>query len=249
MTRAQSADSWKWQAVIYGYFPSIGGKTKFPQGGGSDVGIDQGKVLDSLNGAFMGSLEANNGRWGAFTDLMYMDLGASKSGIRDLTVGGAPLPVGAAGDAHLDLKGSIWTLAGTYRALADPVSTVDVVAGARMFDMKSSLSWQLTGNVGAIPLPGRAGARDVSMTNWDAIVGVKGRVALGQDRKWFVPYYADVGTGNSELTWQAMTGIGYSFKWGDVIGAWRYLDYKMKSGQPIETMNFNGPAIAAAFRW
>jgi hypothetical protein len=34
-----------------------------------------------------------------------------------------------------------------------------------------------------------------------------------------------------------------------VIGAWRYLDYKFKSGQPVESMNFNGPAIGAVFHW
>jgi hypothetical protein len=46
-----------------------------------------------------------------------------------------------------------------------------------------------------------------------------------------------------------MTGIGYSFGWGDVVGSWRYLDYKMKSGRVIESMNFNGPSLAAVFHW
>jgi len=35
-------------------------------------------------------------------------------------------------------------------------------------------------------------------------------MAFGESRKWFVPYYLDVGTGESDLTWQAMGGIGYS---------------------------------------
>ena len=30
---------------------------------------------------------------------------------------------------------------------------------------------------------------------------------------------------------------------------WRYLDYNMKSGTPIESLNFNGPLVAATFRW
>ena len=40
--------------------------------------------------------------------------------------------------------------------------------------------------------------------------------------------------GESELTWQAIGGIGYAFKWGQVVAAWRYLDYKFKSGSAIE---------------
>jgi hypothetical protein len=87
------------------------------------------------------------------------------------------------------------------------------------------------------------------VSNWDAIAGLKGRVALGEGRHWFVPYYFDVGTGESSLTWQAMAGVGYSFGWGDVTLAWRHIDYDMKSGKSIESVSFDGPGVAAAFRW
>ena len=30
---AQSVHDWKWQATVYGWFPSIGGKTSFPLDG------------------------------------------------------------------------------------------------------------------------------------------------------------------------------------------------------------------------
>ena len=68
-------------------------------------------------------------------------------------------------------------------------------------------------------------------------------------REWFVPWYLDVGTGQTDLTWQAIGGVGYRFGWGEVIAAWRYTDYKFKSGAPIEKLNFNGPAIGVAFHW
>ena len=64
-----------------------------------------------------------------------------------------------------------------------------------------------------------------------------------------MPYYVDVGTGDSDLTWQGIVGIGYAFSWGEVIAAWRYLDYDFKSGQKIESVNLNGPAIGVAFHW
>ena len=68
-------------------------------------------------------------------------------------------------------------------------------------------------------------------------------------REWFVPWYVDVGTGQTDLTWQAIGGLGYSFKWGEVIGVWRYMDYNFKSGAPIEKLTLNGPAIGVAFHW
>jgi hypothetical protein len=246
---AQTAAPWKWQGGIYAYLPTIGGKTTFPQGAGSDVTVDADQILGNLKGAFMGSLEANNGRWGAYTDLMYMDVGDSKSGTRSIGVGRRDLPAGATADADFDLKGWVWTLGGSYRLVSSPSATMDVVAGARLLDVEQKLSWTLAGNIGTVPLPGRAGSLSAGISNWDGIIGVKGKLVFGADRKWFAPYYLDVGTGDSDLTWQAMAGVGYAFSWGEVVGAWRYLDYKMKADKPIEELNFNGPAIAAVFHW
>jgi hypothetical protein len=254
---AQAADAWKYDGIIYLYLPTISGKTNFqgpPAGTGgsgsnSDVGVDAEKILDSLKFAFMGTLEASNGRWGALTDVIYMDVGSSKSGTRDLTVGGAELPAGVNGNAHYDLKGLAWTLGGTWRMVSKPDSTMDLLAGARMLDITQKLEWEFTGNLGPIPTPGRAGNREVKAKNWDAIVGVKGRVAVGDGGKWYVPYYLDVGTGDSDLTWQGVVGLGYEFKWGGLVATWRYLDYKMKSGKAVENLNFNGPMVGAVFHW
>jgi hypothetical protein len=247
---AQTSDAWQFGAAVYVYLPTVSGSTRFPSsGGGSDINIDGSTILDKLKMAFMGSFEARKGAWGGFTDILYVNLGDSKSGIRDMTIGGNQLPAGASANADYDVKGTVWTLAGSYRAIPDVRQPLDVFAGARMLDFKQKLAWQLSGNVGSVPLEGRAGIREARKQNWDAIVGVKGRVTLGSEGKWFVPYYLDVGTGESDLTWQALTGIGYSFGWGDVVASWRYLDYKMKSGSNIESLNFNGPAVAAVFRW
>jgi hypothetical protein len=245
---AQTADSWKWQASIYAYLPDISGRTTFPgNGGGSGATLDADTILDHLKMIFMGSIEASNGHWGVFTDAVYMDIGDTRSGYRDFTLGGSALPAGVDANASYDLKGLAWTLAGTWRVASDPVSKMDVLAGARLFDMRQTFEYGLTGNVGSIPTAGRSGRSEAKLSNWDAIVGVKGRFAFGEDRKWFVPYYVDFGTGESDLTFQAMGGLGYSFGWGEIVGAWRYLDYDMKSGKNIESMTFSGPAIAAVF--
>jgi hypothetical protein len=178
-----------------------------------------------------------------------MDLGGSKSETRDVTIDGVQLPAGVTAGLQLDLKGTVWTLAGTYRMIASPESTVDVFGGARLINLREKLGWEFSANVGPIDGPGREGSSEQKLENWDGIVGVKGRLAFGPGREWFVPYYADVGTGESDLTWQAIGGIGYAFNWGEILAVWRYLDYDFKSGKKIESINFNGPAVGVAFRW
>jgi hypothetical protein len=245
------AQPWQFDAAIYGYFPSAGGSTNFPPsggGGGSTVTIDGDPLLKHLKFAFMGTLAAQKGPWGVFTDYIHVDFGNTSSGSRAITVGGV-LPVGASATIDYGLKGDLWTLAGTWRAPTGPGYTLDVLFGARMLDIDSHVNYTLGGNVGSIALQDRSGSRSVSETNWDAIIGVRGRVPFGQGSPWFAPYYVDVGTGDSSLTWQVMAGVGYSFGWGDIVGSWRYVDYHMKSGQPIDTLNFNGPLIGAVFHW
>ena len=112
---------------------------------------------------------------------------------------------------------------------------MDLVAGARVLKIKPTLNYTINGDLGPISIPSRSGTKEVSDTYWDGIVGVKGRYAFGDDRKWFAPFYVDVGTGQTKLTWQVAAGLGYAYRWGEVIGMWRYLDYNNKSGNPSRT--------------
>jgi hypothetical protein len=246
----EAPDSWQFRAVLDLYLPSVASTTTFPpSGSGGGTGVDASKILDNLKAAFMGAIEARKGPWGAFTDVLYVDLGNTKSGTRALTIGGRPLPADASANVTLNLRGSAWTLAATYRMVMDPQWPLDVFAGARLLDMKETMDWQLTGNVGAFPLPQRSGNQAASLSNWDALVGAKGQIRLGAGSAWFVPYYLDVGTGESKLTWQAVGGFGYRFNWGETLAAWRHLDYQMESGKRIESLSFDGPMIGVAFRW
>ena len=246
---AQGSDDWKFQAAVYVYLPSIDGTTTFSgSGGGTDAGVDASKFLENLNFAFMGSFEADKGPWGALADVIYIDIGDSESPARNFSIGGT-LPVGVNASVHYGLNGWLWTLAGSRSLVSTPTHELNLIGGARLLDIDQTIDWTLGGNVGSVALPDRAGSRTTGVSNWDAIVGLKGRAMFGEGQHWFVPYYVDIGTGESDLTFQAIGGLGYSFGWGDVVGAWRYLDYNMKSGNKIEGMTFSGPAIAVVFHW
>ncbi len=242
---------WQYSGSVYGYLPSIGGKTQFPApAGGSTVDISAEQILNSLDFAFMGTLRAHNGQWGVFSDLIYLNASADKAGSQDFTIGNTAIPAGTSASLGLQVKGLVWTIAGEYRMLPDPGLTLDLFGGTRLFSLKQELSYSIAGSLGPMASAGRSGNLEVKSTLWDAIVGAKGRVALGdQGSRWSAPFYIDVGTGESKLTWQAAAGLSYSYSWGELTALWRYLDYEMKSGQSIQSFNLNGPMFGATFRW
>ena len=247
-SRAETPDEWRYGATIYVWLPDMGGSTKFPEGsGGSSIEITASDILNALNFAFMGTFNAQKGRWGIFTDVNYLDLSASDKRSRDLTVGGADLG-GVTAKADLGVTGWLWTTEGSYRVVDKPDYTMDLVAGVRLLNLTEDLKWSLSGDLGELPIDPK-GKSEVSDNYWDGIVGVKGRATFGAEKKWFVPYYVDIGTGNSDLTWLGMIGAGYSFDWGDVLGVWRYVDYEFSSSDPIQDLYFNGPAFGVTFRF
>jgi hypothetical protein len=103
--QAQSADAWEFRASIYGWFPSINGDTQFPSGaGGPQISVPAGDVLSALKMTFMGTASAKKGEWGVWTDVFYADLGGTKAGARDFTVGQQALPAGVNSNLSLDMK-------------------------------------------------------------------------------------------------------------------------------------------------
>ena len=53
----------------------------------------------------------------------YLDVGESKSGSRDITIGGVTLPAAITTNAEFDLKSTFWTIAGKYRLRTDSDAT------------------------------------------------------------------------------------------------------------------------------
>jgi hypothetical protein len=244
----ESSEEWEFAASIYGWFPDIGGHTNIPVGS-SDINVDVSTILDHLQMTVQGSFAFHKGSWGGFTDLVYLDIGETKSQTRTLEIGGQPLPASVTADLNFVLKSVFWTVGGSYRFVDEPGVTADFLVGARLASFEQSLDWQFSDNFGPITPPPITGSRNSSVNQWDAIIGVRGQFALGANGKWVVPYHLDVGTGDSDLTWQGVLGLGYAFGWGDLKAVWRYLDYDLGSGQPIRDMNFSGPAVGATFRW
>ena len=63
-----------------------------------------------------------------------------------------------------------------------------------------------------------------------------------------MPFYFDVGTGASNVTWQAFAGIGYQTKRMGVSVGYRYLSFENGS-KAITHLALGGPIIMANFRF
>jgi len=95
------------------------------------------------------------------------------------------------------------------------------------------------------PLPGVVSLSD---SNWNGIVGMKGDYTLNE--KWYMPFTFDVGSGDSDLTWQAFAGVGYKYENFDFLADYRYLKWEFED----ESVGFNDldlsrTIIGAKFRF
>lgn len=247
---AESDGAWDFGLSIYGWFPDISGTTRFSPGGeGGDFTVEIGDIVDNLQFTFQGSFDARKNNWGFFTDAIYLDLGNTESVIREGTIGDTNIPADVSAEVVFDMKSLIWATAAYYRLVNEPSSSFDLLGGVRYADIEQGLRWAFEGNIGQIPLPGREGDAEISSSYWDFIIGLRGRAGFGQNASWFIPYYLDIGTGDSDFTWQAAAGIGYAFSWGEIAGLWRYMNYDLPSGKVIADLNFSGPAVGVVFRW
>jgi len=232
-------DRWGFELSVYVWLPTIEGKLNYDIPGSDDtLEVDPGTILEDLQMTGMLAFRAKKRRWSALADLIYLDMADSKESSVPLSIGSnLELDVGA----RMELQGWIAGLAGAYDVIQTERATLGVLAGLRYFSMETELAIQVDG-----PLPPELPVEQYfrKAELWDGIVGIRGHYG----RKWYVPYYLDLGTGDSELTWQAMTGFGHRWNWGRVFAIYRYLSYDEGDDGFIRDLSLGGPAVGVSFR-
>lgn len=233
-------DEFRYSLTPYLWFSSVNGVLDYKNTPVADTSLNANKILSNLavGGMFEGEIHYNN--WGVMGNAIYAKLsnGGSKSYLRDNAV-----TVDSKSDAWL----GIYTAAGTYTAYASKSIYLDVLAGARFFNMNTKV--QLDSSVNRL-----AYNHDTTLYSstsaTDAIAGVKGRVRLGES-KFYVPYYVDAGGGSAiaKFTTQELLGIGYAFNYADVSLVYNNLYYSMSNNNKSSYVNMSGPMIAATFRF
>ena len=234
---SESQDQWQFSAAIYLWGADIGGQTIR----GSEVEVEFSDLLDNLEMGFMGAFAARKNKWSLLTDVIYMDLSVDKTA--DLSIPIGPIQVPVTTSVSLDVEAWVLHFAGGYNLYSEGKSRLDLIGGARYldFDQTMFLSLQSLG-------PGQSRTISESLTSFDGIVGLTGNAALGE--RWFLPYYVDIGTGDSKLTWQATAGIGYrAGRVVDLALVYRHLEWDLDSARVVDDINFSGPTFGVIFRW
>ena len=225
---AVSDPGWQFDASLYVYLPSIGGSTSFPpENGGSSVDITSSQILDSLNFAFMGSFDAHKGPWGVFNDVVYVDLGASKSNTKDFSIGNREIPAGTTANLHLDLSGWAWTLAGEYRVSDTQGLKMDLLFGTRYFDLSEQLTWSISGSLGSLRRP--------------PVPALRNRVMLfgtASSASGVTRHLAQKASGCCRSTWMVARATRTTPGRQRLVSAMRSAGAVLKQCTAISTMNF-----------
>lgn len=233
-----NSSDWQFGLSLYLWVPSISGELKYtPPDTGDDAEVDIGQIIDAIQMVFMGSFSVRKGAWSGFTDLLYLDMAGDRSKSVSLPDGDSV----KLADAELDFTAWVWTLAGAYTPWSSEISHVDVLVGARLLALDTGLKLSGMGSA----------QRELELSGsprlWDGIVGVKGR--FGINERWFIPYYADLGAGETDYTWQLSGGIGYSFGWGDVVLDYRHLQYGQSRDNLILKLALSGGRLGFVYRF
>jgi hypothetical protein len=246
---------WSFSITPYLWLPNINGTLKYnipPGAGGSpDVELGPNNFLEHLQDVIMISGEARRNRWSVFTDLIYLSFDDQHSSVKTVNFGGSLVNSSANVATSSTLRGISWTLAAGYAVETGKDVMLDVIGGLRYFDISASTDWQLSTTItgpGAGQTFPQIGGVSESINLWDGIVGVRGRVLLGNG-EWSIPYYLDVGMGSSNWTWQGLLGVACSFDWGGLTLAYRTLYYDQKDDKFIQDLRFSGPALGVTFRF
>ena len=234
--RADTAsDAWNFTITPYVWVPGIDGSLRIPPA--ADVPdpvfpVSKSNVINALNFVAMISFEARKDRWSLYSDLFYVSLTFERTAPTQHVIKG-----------ELDDKTAVFELAGAYQVWrsASNASHFDVLGGMRYAGIHNDVT---------LTLESREFKFSAHANLPDAIIGVKGEARLGDEDRWFIPYYADVGGGSSDLTTLISGGIGYTYGWGDLALSYRYLEYQPGGGaSTFKTFKLYGPMLAASFHF
>jgi len=138
------------------------------------------------------------------------------------------------------LKGVIATGTGGYAVVDENEGHLDLLIGGRYLYLESDVRLKT-----APPLPPAETNLSSDGSNIDGIIGLRGEYNLSE--KVFLPVYADVGAGDSDLTWQAFGGIGYRFERFEAILGYRYLKWEFEDNSALDDLAVHGPILGAKF--
>ncbi|MFA9613733.1 MAG: hypothetical protein ACERK9_07270 [Deltaproteobacteria bacterium] len=221
-------DGWEFGVSTYLWAAGVEGT----DAAGDEIDVSFSDTLEDLDGGLMGIIAAQKGRWTLIADIIYLSIHQATSSTANII--GIPSKI----DVDVKMKGYVSTFGVSYRVIDDDGTSLDLLAGARYFKLDLDLDVEVGGSKTKY-----SDSEDVL----DGIIGAQ--VLFDLSEKWYLSCYADVGAGDSKLTWQAWPGVGYRFEKIDVVAGYRHLAWETDGGDTIDDINFSGPMLGVKFRF
>lgn len=225
---ASAESDWDYTATLYGWFPGVSTTVETPVGE-VEGEVDFDEILETLDIAFLGAIEARKGRLTLIADLQYFDFGVE-----------AVTPSAALfSDAEVDSQLLQFSVYASY-ALVD-AADLRFDAGAGLRHVAATIDTRLEG-LGAVP--DAFFSRDGGWTD----VLIAARVSHQFSDRWHGVAYADVGGfgigDSSDLTWQAFAGVGYRIDetWS-AVGGYRHLTIERSFDNFDISVDVSGPFL------
>lgn len=199
---------------------------------GDSITIPFGNIVKNLDFTFMLRGSARKDRFFGAADVIYLKM--SKNQKHDGEFLGQPIE----GKLEVGIKSWVVNLVGGYELISNEKDQFGLTAGARLIDLTLDTA-----------LENEQGKRKNSVggKKWDGVFGFAGRHNY-PDGHYF-NYYADVGGGESKLTWQAQANFAYDYKKFTGIIGYRYLKWNFKNDSPVDDMTIHGPYLGAKWSW
>ncbi len=204
-----------------------------------DIALEQ--ILDNLKMAGMVAYKRDFGDWSVLLDVIYLDVGATKDG--SVTLPG-PRAETVDVNADLDLKTWVGGLYGGYTFNRSRASNHQFIAGVRYLSLDADLGIVVNDPEGTELA---SSSYSASGDLWDGVIGFQGQFDLGG--RWRLPYHLDIGTGSSQITYQALAGAAFEFGWGNLSLTYRYLYYDESNDGLVHELTMDGPVMAVGFRF
>ncbi|NOR56062.1 MAG: hypothetical protein GQ531_07615 [Sulfurovum sp.] len=234
---AQSSQ-WEHELTIYGWLPTLGGTLNYTIPGDPTDPTDpdtegESSVLDNIDAVFMGSYEIRKDKWSFLIDGIYYKMSDAQAVTVNLLLN-RTLTAGS------QQEFTSWIVSGYagYNLIDNDQGRLDMIAGVRYFSLELDVD---------LFLNNRQKSFSPSTDFTDALVGIKGYYNINQN--WYVPYLFDIGTGDTDLTYQAEASLGYRFDWGNILLTYRYIHYESDDTFLVNELDMYGPKIGVVFNF
>jgi hypothetical protein len=219
-----AASEWKKSFELYFWLPRIYINTADD----SDYfKLTLSDILRNLNFMTMIDFNAQKDKWSMGADMIYIHLTDK--------ITSDPHPILDDPKAHIGMRAFISTFGGSYQFFDKGRTELYALAGVRYLYIRLPIEFDIDG--------AESFGVDLGGHNWNGVIGMRGKTTFND--KLYMDYYADLGTGQANNTYQIKVGGGYRHKYFTFTGGLRYLRFNFDSSSDLDNLRVIGPYIGA----